>query len=41
MCTIITIASVCGKDKSLMSSSLKVIGTCNHLVLVIGPLTAT
>jgi SNF family Na+-dependent transporter len=41
MCTIITIASVCGKDKSLISSSLKVIGTCNHLVLVIGPLTAT
>jgi hypothetical protein len=41
MCIVITIASVHGKDTSLMSSSLKVIGTCDNLVLVIGPSTAT
>jgi hypothetical protein len=41
MCAMMTKASVCGKDVSLMSASVKVRGMCDHLVHVIGPLTAT
>jgi hypothetical protein len=36
-----TMAYVCEKDTSLMSTSVKVIRVCDHLVHVIGPLTIT
>jgi hypothetical protein len=32
---------MCGKEVSLMSASVKVIWTCDHLVLIMGPSTAT
>jgi hypothetical protein len=38
---VMTMTSMCGKDMSLMSTSAKVIGVCDHLVRVIGPSTAT
>jgi hypothetical protein len=41
MCVVITIASVCGKDMSLISASVKVSSMCDHLVHMIGPSTAT
>jgi hypothetical protein len=41
MCAMMTMASVCVKDMSLMLSSVKVIGVCDHLVNVIGHSTAT
>jgi hypothetical protein len=36
-----TMASVCGKDTSLMLALEKVTGMCDHLVRVIGPSTTT
>jgi hypothetical protein len=41
MCDVIIIASVCRKDISMISSSLKVIRICDHLVRMIGSSTAT
>jgi hypothetical protein len=41
ICDVITMASECGKDTSLMSASVKVMGMCDNLVRVIGPSTTT
>jgi hypothetical protein len=41
ICALMTMASVCGKDTSLMSTLVKVRGMCDHLVCVMGPSTAT
>jgi hypothetical protein len=41
MCVVITIASMCGNDMSLISASVKVNWMCDHLLCMIGPSIAT
>jgi hypothetical protein len=41
MWTVVTMVSVCRNDVRLMSWEEKVIGIWDHLVLVMGPSTAT
>jgi hypothetical protein len=41
MWTVMTLASVCGNKGSLISWAVNVMGIWDHLVWVMGPLTAT
>jgi hypothetical protein len=37
MCAVMTMASVCGNETSLLSAAVKVIGIWEHMVLMTGP----